>query len=99
MEAVTKGEVDRGSESCSAGRGRVAESHRQPDRREDARRAPAKKSLRSAQKRLAGASDEVAVRARAAADATDEYVHENPWQAIGIAAGVAFLVGYLIGRR
>jgi len=26
-------------------------------------------------------------------------VHENPWQAIGIAAGVSFLIGYLIGRR
>ena len=64
-----------------------------------AARARAEESLRSAQKRLAGASDEVAARARAAADATDEYVHDNPWQAIGIAAGVAFLVGYLIGRR
>jgi ElaB/YqjD/DUF883 family membrane-anchored ribosome-binding protein len=36
---------------------------------------------------------------RAAADAADDYVRDNPWQAVGIAAGVAFLVGYLIGRR
>jgi ElaB/YqjD/DUF883 family membrane-anchored ribosome-binding protein len=39
------------------------------------------------------------VRARAAMRATDEYVHDNPWQALGVAAGVGFLLGYLIGRR
>jgi ElaB/YqjD/DUF883 family membrane-anchored ribosome-binding protein len=64
-----------------------------------AARARATESLRSAQMRLADAGDEMAERARAAAGATDEYVRENPWQAVGIAAGVAFLVGYLIGRR
>jgi ElaB/YqjD/DUF883 family membrane-anchored ribosome-binding protein len=64
-----------------------------------AARARAEESLRGAQMRLAEAGDEVTARARAAADATDEYVHENPWQAIGIAAGVSFLIGYLIGRR
>lgn len=64
-----------------------------------AARARAAESLRSAQMRLAGASEEIAVRARQAAAATDEYVHEKPWQAIGVAAGVSFLIGYLIGRR
>lgn len=34
-----------------------------------------------------------------AAKATDEYVHDNPWQAVGVAAGVGFLLGLLIGRR
>ena len=34
-----------------------------------------------------------------AADVTDKYVHDNPWQAIGVAAGVGFLLGLLIGRR
>jgi ElaB/YqjD/DUF883 family membrane-anchored ribosome-binding protein len=34
-----------------------------------------------------------------AAKATDDYVHDNPWQAVGIAAGVGFLLGLLIGRR
>ena len=29
----------------------------------------------------------------------ERYVQDNPWQAVGIAAGVAFLLGYLIGRR
>ena len=30
---------------------------------------------------------------------TDEYVHEHPWKAVGIAAGVGFVLGLLIGRR
>ncbi|MDB5798849.1 MAG: hypothetical protein JWP36_2751 [Paucimonas sp.] len=32
------------------------------------------------------------------ADSADGYVRENPWQAIGIAAGVGFLLG-LVARR
>ena len=39
------------------------------------------------------------VKAKAAAEATDTYVHENPWQAVGIAAGVGLVIGLLIGRR
>jgi ElaB/YqjD/DUF883 family membrane-anchored ribosome-binding protein len=62
-------------------------------------RARAEESLRSAQSRLAEASDEVTARARAATTAADDYVHDNPWQAIGLAAGVAFLLGCLISRR
>jgi ElaB/YqjD/DUF883 family membrane-anchored ribosome-binding protein len=30
---------------------------------------------------------------------TDQYVHDNPWTSIGATAGVAFLLGLLIGRR
>ncbi|MBP7641556.1 MAG: DUF883 domain-containing protein, partial [Thauera sp.] len=30
---------------------------------------------------------------------TDDYVHENPWQSVGVAAGVAFLLGLLASRR
>ena len=62
-------------------------------------RARAEESLRGAKTRLAEAGDEVTARARAAATAADDYVHDNPWQAIGIAAGVAFLLGCLISRR
>ena len=31
--------------------------------------------------------------------ATDEVVHDHPYQAIGIAFGVGALVGYLVSRR
>jgi len=37
--------------------------------------------------------------AKAAARATDDYVHDHPWQAIGIAATVGFAIGLLINRR
>lgn len=43
---------------------------------------------------------EVAIaRAKAAGLATDEFVHENPWKSIGIAAGVGVVVGLLMNRR
>jgi ElaB/YqjD/DUF883 family membrane-anchored ribosome-binding protein len=38
-------------------------------------------------------------KAKAAGHATDEFVHENPWKSIGIAAGVGMLLGLLVGRR
>ena len=64
-----------------------------------AARARAEESLRGAQKHLFEASDEAAARAHAAADAADHYVRDNPWQAIAVAAGVAFVIGLLVGRR
>ena len=62
-------------------------------------RARAEDSLRQAKLRLQDAGAEMDARARAAAAAADEFVHEKPWQVISVAAGVAFLIGYLIGRR
>ena len=38
-------------------------------------------------------------KAKAAGHATDEFVHENPWKSIGIAAGVGMLLGLLVSRR
>jgi ElaB/YqjD/DUF883 family membrane-anchored ribosome-binding protein len=38
-------------------------------------------------------------RAKAAARATDDYVHDNPWQAVGVAAAIGFLVGLVVSRR
>lgn len=42
---------------------------------------------------LANAATE---RSRAALTATDEWVHRNPWVALGIVAGVGALLGLLI---
>ena len=41
----------------------------------------------------------VEMEGKAAADATDAYVHENPWKAVGIAAGGGLLLGLLLARR
>jgi len=38
-----------------------------------------------------------ACRGEATAQATDAYVHDKPWQAIGITAGVGVLVGLAVG--
>lgn len=62
-------------------------------------RGRAEESLRAARARLAEIEGEVSLRAREAVRSTDRYVHENPWGAIGVAAGVAFILGLLAGRR
>jgi len=56
-------------------------------------------NLKLAKVRLVEAEEAIVVKAKAAARATDEYVHENPWKAIGAAAGIAFLLGLLVSRR
>ena len=56
-------------------------------------------NLRLARLKLADAEAAVCESTRQMAKATDHYVHENPWKAIGIAAGAGLLVGMLIGRR
>jgi ElaB/YqjD/DUF883 family membrane-anchored ribosome-binding protein len=38
-------------------------------------------------------------RAEEYSDATDEYVRDNPWAAIGIAAAVGIILGFVAGRR
>ncbi len=37
-------------------------------------------------------------RYRSGVDCTKKYVKENPWQSLGIAAGVGFLVGLIVSR-
>ena len=36
---------------------------------------------------------------KAAGHATDEFVHENPWTSIGIAAVTGLLIGMIVSRR
>ena len=55
--------------------------------------------LRDAKLRIADAEAALVDKTKAAARATDDYVNENPWQAVGIAAGVGLLLGIIIGRR
>lgn len=62
-------------------------------------RAKAEASLARAKAQMADAEAALLARAKAAAKATDVYVHENPWKAIGISAGLALLVGFIMGRR
>jgi ElaB/YqjD/DUF883 family membrane-anchored ribosome-binding protein len=56
-------------------------------------------SLATAKVKLGEAERALLEKTKQAAKATDEYVHENPWQAVGIAAAAGFLLGLLISRR
>lgn len=62
-------------------------------------RARVQDHLHSAKQKLAEAETALRDRTREAARATDDFVHENPWRSISIAAGVGLLIGLLIGRR
>jgi ElaB/YqjD/DUF883 family membrane-anchored ribosome-binding protein len=43
--------------------------------------------------------DAVVSKTRDAAATTDQFVHENPWKVIGIAAGLGFVLGLLLAPR
>ncbi len=62
-------------------------------------RARIQERLQGAKLRLGDAEAALVAKTRSAARATDTYVHESPWTAIGVAAGVGLLVGLIIGRR
>jgi ElaB/YqjD/DUF883 family membrane-anchored ribosome-binding protein len=62
-------------------------------------RAQVEAKLLSAKLRLQELEGQAVERAKAAAQATDEYVHTHPWRAIGIAAAVGLVAGLLINRR
>jgi ElaB/YqjD/DUF883 family membrane-anchored ribosome-binding protein len=62
-------------------------------------RARIRDRLDSAKERVLDAQHEAVERAKKAAGATDDYVHDHPWQAIGVAAAIGLAVGVLIGRR
>ena len=71
----------------------------QTDSRVNELRARARENLNVAREKLADADAAVRARARQAATATDEYVHDNPWSSIGAAAALGILIGVLLGRR
>jgi ElaB/YqjD/DUF883 family membrane-anchored ribosome-binding protein len=48
---------------------------------------------------LAEAEAVVVDKTKMAARATDEYVHDHPWRAVGVAAGFGLVIGLLLGRR
>lgn len=56
-------------------------------------------SLAVYKEKLVDAEHAMMERTKEAARATDEYVHDHPWQAVGAAAGIGFLLGMLIARR
>ena len=62
-------------------------------------RSQVETKLLHAKLRLQEIEGQAVDQAKAAARATDDYVHDHPWQSIGIAAAVGLCVGLLLNRR
>lgn len=62
-------------------------------------RAKIQSSLADAKVRLADAEAVMVDKAKQVGRAADDYVHDNPWRSVGVAAGIGLIVGLLIGRR
>lgn len=43
--------------------------------------------------------EQAVARGKQIAQASDEYVHQNPWRTVAVAAGVGLLLGVILGRR
>jgi ElaB/YqjD/DUF883 family membrane-anchored ribosome-binding protein len=56
-------------------------------------RGKVQESLKVAQEKITQASAVAKERGQAAVNATDVYVRDNPWNAVGVAAGIGFLLG------
>ena len=56
-------------------------------------------SLEQGKAALADMQAKVSEKTRECMRTTDVYVRDNPWQAVGIAAGIGLLVGLLLRRR
>jgi ElaB/YqjD/DUF883 family membrane-anchored ribosome-binding protein len=56
-------------------------------------------ALKRTRETLYDAQDAIVQKGRRAVRATDDYVHDNPWQSISIAAVAGLLLGVLISRR
>ncbi len=65
----------------------------------DELRAKIHDSLLKARETLQLTEDSLRERSKAAVTSTEDYVQANPWQSVGIAAGVGFLIGLLATRR
>jgi ElaB/YqjD/DUF883 family membrane-anchored ribosome-binding protein len=63
-----------------------------------AARQKIEQSLIEGKKALSDAEQMLIQRSKEAADIADDYVHENPWSAIGIAVGVGLVAGLLMRR-
>ena len=60
---------------------------------------PARPWIDQAERKLHGMEEKFVTEGRKAYTAADSYVREKPWQALGIAAGAAFVIGSLLKKK
>lgn len=62
-------------------------------------RSQAEASLKLVKDKMSASQAALVAKTKEACQATDAYVHENPWQSVGMGAFVGLIIGLLIGRR
>ena len=62
-------------------------------------RARIRELLDAAKRRLHEAERAAVRQGEDAMHATEDYTRKNPWQALGIAAGIGLVIGVLVARR
>jgi ElaB/YqjD/DUF883 family membrane-anchored ribosome-binding protein len=62
-------------------------------------RTRAEETLKQARSSLDSVEDLAVQRAKEMAGQAEDYVRENPWQAVGVAAGIGLLLGLILSRR
>jgi ElaB/YqjD/DUF883 family membrane-anchored ribosome-binding protein len=62
-------------------------------------RSKALETLSSTKENFSNAQGSLTDKAKVVAESADEFVHRNPWEAVGVAAGLGLLIGLFIRRR
>ena len=62
-------------------------------------RNKALETLAGAKESISSVEGQLIDKAKLAAEGADDFVHRNPWEAVGVAAGLGLLIGLFIGRR
>jgi ElaB/YqjD/DUF883 family membrane-anchored ribosome-binding protein len=62
-------------------------------------RSKAIDTLSNAKESLSHLEGTFSDKAKVIAESTDDFVHRNPWEAVGVAAGLGLLIGLLIRRH
>lgn len=62
-------------------------------------RSKALDTLNNARESFSSVEGTLTEKAKVVAEGTDDFVHRNPWEAIGVAAGLGLLIGLLIRGR
>jgi ElaB/YqjD/DUF883 family membrane-anchored ribosome-binding protein len=62
-------------------------------------RAKVESTVATTKKAISDGTEQVQRQAKEAFEASDRYVRDQPWEAIGIAAIAGLAIGFLVGRR
>ena len=62
-------------------------------------RSKALDTLSNAKENLSNLEGSITDKAKVVAEGADDFVHRNPWEAVGVAAGLGLLIGLLMRRH